>query len=101
MPVSGRHGDTDELGTARSDTVPTRPRHGPVWRGLAWLIEVRRLANRSEALANRSEGLANRSERLGAGLAWPVDKSEGRGPGWPGPVDKSEGLGGRAGRTCR
>ena len=34
------------------------------WRGLAWLIEVR-------GLANRSEGLANRSEGLGAGLAGP------------------------------
>ena len=51
VPVSGRHGDTAQTGTARSGTVPTRPdtvRHGPAWRGLAWLIEVRGLANRSE-----------------------------------------------------
>ena len=34
------------------------------WRGLAWPIEVRGLANRSEGLANRSEGLV-------AGLAGP------------------------------
>ena len=73
------------------------------WRGLAWLIEVR-------GLANRSEGLANRSEGLGAGLAGPVDKSEGflfnceglGGRAGPGPVDKSEGLGGRPGPgPCR
>ena len=51
VPVSGRHGDTVQLGTARSDTVPTRPdtvRHGPAWRGLRWLMEVTGLANRSE-----------------------------------------------------
>ena len=51
VPVSGRHGDTAQTGTARSGTVPTRPdtvRHGPAWRGLTWLIEVRGLANRSE-----------------------------------------------------
>ena len=54
-----RHGP-DWHGTVRhgADTA----RHGPAWRGLAWLIEVR-------GLANRSEGLANRSEGLGAGLA--------------------------------
>ena len=33
------------------------------WGGLAWLIEVRGLANRSEGLANRSEGLAGRAGR--------------------------------------
>ena len=48
-------------------------------RGLAWLIEARGLANRSE------------------GLSWPgpVDKSEGFGRAGraQGPVDKSEGLG--------
>ena len=51
VPRPGQHGDTALLGTARSGTVPTRPdtdRHGPAWRGLAWLIEVRGLANRSE-----------------------------------------------------
>ena len=45
--MSGRHGDTALLGTARFGTVPTRPdtvRHGPAWRGLVWLIEVRGLA---------------------------------------------------------
>ena len=65
VPVSGRHGDTAQTGTARSGTVPTRPdtvRHGLAWRGLTWQIEVRGLANRSEGL------------------------------GWPGPVDKSEGF---------
>ena len=53
VPVSGRHGDTARIGTARSGTVPTRPdtvRHIPAWRGLAWQIEVRGLANRSEGL---------------------------------------------------
>ena len=62
--MSGRHGDTVQLGTARSGTVPTRPdtvRHGPAWRGLTWQIEVR--------------GLANRSEGLGAGLAWALSTS--------------------------
>ena len=83
--MSGRHGDMVQLGTARSGTVPTRPdtvRHGPAWRGLAWQIEVRGLADRSAGLANRSEGLANRSEALGgrAGLG-PVDKDEGLGAG--------------------
>ena len=56
------------------------------WRGLAWPIEGRGLANRSEELANRSEGLANRSEGLGAGLAWALAiKVKGWGPGRPGP----------------
>ena len=51
VTMSGRHGDTAQTGTARSGTVPTRPdtvRHGLAWRGLAWLIEVRGLANRGE-----------------------------------------------------
>ena len=56
------------------------------WRGLAWPIEVRGLANRSEGLANRSEGLANRSEGLGAGLAQDLSiKVRGWGPGRPRP----------------
>ena len=75
VPVSGRHGDTAQTCTARSGTVPTRPdtvRHGLAWRGLAWLIEVR--------------GLANRSEGLGAGLAQALSiKVRGWGPGWPRP----------------
>ena len=33
------------------------------WSGLAWLIEVRGLANRSEGLANRSERLGGRTGR--------------------------------------
>ncbi len=51
MPVSGRHGDTAQTGAARCGMVPTQPdmvRHGPAWRGLAWLIEMRGLANRNE-----------------------------------------------------
>ena len=63
----------------------------PGLRRLAWLIEVR-------GLANRSEGLTNRSERLVAGLAWALSiKVTGIGGRTGlGPVDKSEGLG-RAG----
>ena len=89
----------------------------PGLRRLAWLIEVRGLANRSEGLGR--PGPVDKSEGFGwAGLAqgpsikvrdlggWagpgPVDKSEGLGGrAGPGPVDKSEGLGGRAGRAGR
>ena len=65
VPVSGRHGDTARIGTARSDTVPDTARHSPTWSGmarsgLAWQIELRGLAKRSEGLANRSEGLGAR-----------------------------------------
>ena len=85
------------------------------WRGLAWLIEVRGPANRSEGLANRSEGLEGRAgpgpvdksegflsikvRDWGAGLAQALSikvRAWGAGPA-QGPVDKSEGLGGRAG----
>ena len=51
VPVSGRHADTAQTGTARSGTVLTwadTVRHGPAWRGLAWQIVVRGLADRSE-----------------------------------------------------
>ena len=74
-------------GPARVPTWPDTVRHGSAWRGLAWQIEVRSLANRSEGLASRSEGLAHRSEGL-------ANRSEGLGGrAGPGPVDKSEGLG--------
>ena len=48
VPVSGRHSALAWIGTAQSDTVADMVRHGPTWRGLIWLIEVRGLANRSE-----------------------------------------------------
>ena len=48
------------------------------WRGLAWVIEVRGLASRSEGLANRvkslSQAVPDRSIKV---RKW--------GPGWPGP----------------
>ena len=79
-------------GPARVPTWPDTVRHGSAWRGLAWQIEVRGLANRSEGLANRSEGLGSR-----AGLG-PVDKSDGF--SWAGlaqgPSIKVRGSGSRA-----
>ena len=63
-------------------------------RRLAWLIEVRDLANRSEGLG--WPGPVDKSEGFGwAGLAQgPSIKVRDYGrPGRPGPVDKSEGLG--------
>ena len=89
-----RHGP-DWHGTVRhgADTA----RHGPAWRGLAWPIEVRGMASRSEGLANRSggsglAGLANRNE----GLGWPGLANRSEGLGWPGLANRSEGWAGRA-----
>ena len=52
-PVSGRRGDTVQIGMAGSSTVPTLHRHGQTQCGIA----RRDLADRSEGLADRSDGV--------------------------------------------